>query len=102
MISDALACRIARTKKIFDPQHAELSEGDEVRIAGFRFVDRAGMDHIRPPAWIVADFIAEESYVMLFGAWGSFKTFVALDVALSVACGFPSQSIPDSDWPPLR
>ena len=85
---------VAKTKRIFEVQHSPLAEGDETTVAGFRFVDRVGMDHIRPPTWIVKDFLADESYAILFGPYGAFKTFVALDLALSIAAGFPA----DPSW----
>ena len=92
------AYRTAKAKQIFEPRRTDLPKGDETRVGHFRFVDRAGMDHIRSPEWIVHDFLADESYALLYGRWGSFKTFVALDVALSVACGFPS----DPTWEVVR
>ena len=92
------AYRTAKAKLVFEPRHVDLPDGDETRVGHFRFVNRAGMDHIQPPEWIVRDFLADESYALLYGRWGSFKTFVALDVALSVACGFPS----DPTWEVVR
>ncbi len=76
----------ARTSKYFTAQHADIPDGDETRIAGFRFADRAALKHIKTPVWIVTDFIPDEAYAMLFGTWGTFKTFIALDLALRVAC----------------
>lgn len=84
----------AKMKKLFTVRSVDLPEGDETRVGNFRFVDRLGMDHIRPPSWIIKDFIPDESYVILFGKHTSFKTFVALDLALSIAAGFPS----DPTW----
>ena len=85
------AYKKAKAKELFTPRQVELPDGDETHIGHFRFVDRAGMDFIAPPQWIVRDFLADDSYALLYGKWGSFKTFVALDMALSVACGFPSK-----------
>ena len=90
--------RKAQLKESFQMVRSELSEGEESRVAGFRFVDRAGMDHIPPPEWLIKDFILDDSYAMIFGSWGSFKTFVALDLALSLACGFPA----DPTWEVVR
>jgi hypothetical protein len=42
-----------------------------------------------PPAWLVRDFVEQESYAVLFGPSGSGKSFVALDMALSIATGVP-------------
>lgn len=41
-----------------------------------------------PPAkWLVYDFLLENSTAMLWGASGSYKSFTALDLSLSVATG---------------
>jgi hypothetical protein len=54
----------------------------------FRIVSRAGMAHIQPPEWLVRDFLPEESYAIIFGRPSTCKTFVALDIGLSVATGY--------------
>lgn len=56
-------------------------------LGKFRIVSRAGMSHIRPPEWLIRDFIPEESYSIIFGKPGTCKTFVALDIGLSIATG---------------
>ena len=50
-----------------------------------------------PPDYLIDDFIAEESLVTLFGAPGSGKSFVALDIAASIAIGqdWASRSVND-------
>lgn len=79
--------RVALAKQAFKPVISDLPSGDERQIPGFRFVDREGMDHIRPPRWIITDLLADESFMILFGPYSSFKTFVALDIALGIAAG---------------
>ncbi|KKL79275.1 hypothetical protein LCGC14_2016450, partial [marine sediment metagenome] len=86
--------RTAKAKLLFEPQDTGPKDSDEKTVGRFRFVSRAGMEHIEPPEWIIKDLLPDESYAILFGPWGSFKTFVALDMALSIACGFPV----DSTW----
>lgn len=81
------AYAIARQQSMFKPVTRELPSGQEISGGRFRVVDRDGVDHIKPPSWLIRDFIADESYAILFGAPGSFKTFVALDAALSIATG---------------
>ena len=44
-------------------------------------------DDITPPAWLVPEVIAEKSTAMLTGQWGSAKSFVAVDMGLSLAAG---------------
>lgn len=42
---------------------------------------------IKPPQWLVEGIIEKEALSMMFGASGAGKTFVALDLGLSVATG---------------
>lgn len=42
---------------------------------------------MKPPKWLVYDFILENSTAMLIAPSGSYKSFTALDLALSVASG---------------
>jgi len=82
------AYREALLREKFKPTVREdLASGKEVNAGRFRFVDREGMKHIRPPSWIIPGFVPRGGYVVLFGASGTFKSFVALDAALSVATG---------------
>ena len=41
-----------------------------------------------PPA-LIGDVITEQAFVMMYGPWSSGKTFLSLDMALSVATGTP-------------
>lgn len=82
------AYRAARQAQLFKPvERRDLPSGREVTAGRFRFVDREGMGHIRPPSWLVRDAIPVESYCLMHGAPGTFKTFLALDMALTVATG---------------
>jgi len=82
----------AKAADLFRPVEVTLPSGSEYTSGRFRIVDRAGMDHIAPPEWIVNDLLPVKSYAMLYGPFGTYKTFVALDIALSVATGFAQQS----------
>ena len=75
----------------------ELENGGcQVTAGRFRFIDEAGLSSIRAPEWLIEDFLSQGSYAILFGAAGSFKTFIALDMALTIATGgFGS----DLRWP---
>lgn len=95
------AYKLARRESLFQPVAHELPEGREMSAGRFRFVDREGMGHIRPPAWIIPGFLPEQAYAMLFGAPESYKTFVAIDAALSIATGaasFPWRGL----WPAIE
>lgn len=42
---------------------------------------------LRPADWLVTGLLPKSSFAVLYGASGTFKTFIALDLALSVAAG---------------
>jgi AAA domain len=52
------------------------------------------MEAMRPPEFLVHDAITVNGLSMIWGASGSMKTFVALDIALSVATGMDWHSRP--------
>ena len=51
--------------------------------------NRAAIDHIPNPLWLLEGMIPEDAYCIMYAPETSFKTFLALDVALSIALGFP-------------
>jgi hypothetical protein len=86
--------RAATMAQAFEPVTTPAPGDGDTIAGGFRFTDREGMDRIPEPRWIVVDMIPDEAYVILFGPRSSLKTFIALDLALSIACGFPA----DPTW----
>lgn len=54
---------------------------------------------IPPPEWIIPDFIAKHYQCALFGKSKSRKTFFALQLGLSVACGEKYLAFPAPDRP---
>ncbi|KKN52651.1 hypothetical protein LCGC14_0610450 [marine sediment metagenome] len=82
----------AKAKQLFKPVTIATPDGVEIKAGHFRFVDRDGMEHIRPPEWLIEDFLPQDGYAMMFGAFGTFKTFIALDIALSITTGFPDKA----------
>ena len=65
----------------------QVSQGKEARAGQFRVIDRTAMEGIKPPTWLIEDMLPDEAYAMLYGPAGSYKTFLALDIALSIANG---------------
>lgn len=55
----------------------------------YRLYSAAELDALPPAAWVVEDAIPQNGLVGIIGAKGTFKTFVALDLALCVATGTP-------------
>ena len=88
------AYRIAKSKEMFTKVEPELA-GNEWRRGHFRGVDRARMALIKPPTWLIENFIPERGYALMFGAPESYKTFLALDIALSIAAGYPTNAVWD-------
>ncbi len=83
------AYQLAKTASLFKPVATLDDQGNAHQwTAGrFRVVDPVAMDEIKPPAWIIDDLLPEKAYAMMFGDRGTFKTFLALDMALSIASG---------------
>lgn len=55
-----------------------------------RFLTVAQMAALPDPVWLVKDVLMEQSTCLLVGAWRSYKSFLALDLALSIAAGLPT------------
>lgn len=82
------AYHVAVRSGMFEPVEATaLGDGIELTKGRYRLVDRAGLETIEPPAWLVPDAIPEDAYAMIAGPSGSYKSFLALDLALTVATG---------------
>lgn len=82
-------------------RHELASGGYEWKDGRFRIVDRQGMASIKPPSWLITDLMQHDTYVMLFGNRSTFKTFLALDIALSIATGGIGLS-DDNPWPEVQ
>lgn len=67
--------------------HAILNRSGETQRAAVKFLTIADLAARRPPEWIVDQIIPEGAFSVLYGPSGSYKTFIALDMALSIACG---------------
>ncbi len=66
------------------PAAGEQAEDEPTRFPLYSFDDIIN----RPtPRWLVEGLIPEDALVVLYGAPGAFKSFLALDFALSVALG---------------
>lgn len=77
----------AKAQVKFQPIVKSEGEGQTLEAGRFKFYDGVAMHHIKPPTWLVTDFIEERSLSMLYGARGVFKTFVALDIGMTLATG---------------
>ena len=78
--------------------HENLTTGIKVPVAEaqetpkpsrFRPLGWAAIQAMKPPTWMLAGTLAETTLAMVYGPWGTYKSFVAVDVSLSVALGRP-------------
>ena len=65
------------------------SKGTEFYEGKFRFANSEAIDCIEPPEWLIPDLLPAGAYAMIYGPPSAFKSFVALDIAMTVATGMP-------------
>jgi hypothetical protein len=76
-----------------DPNQAfggMIEAGAEAAPAGpsrFRLLKGGELTTWPAPVWTVRKIIPERGIGLLIGPWGSYKSFVAIDLAASIACG---------------
>lgn len=72
---------------------------DEWTLGHFKFRTQAALRRLPPVQWLIPDALPLDATAFLVGHRGSYKTFVALDMALSVAVG----SAPGNNriWPTI-
>jgi len=91
----------AKSKALFKPIMRTVGKNGKEWTAGrFRVVDYEGMQEIAPPRWIIPNLLPENSYALLVGASGTCKTFIALDMALSIATGVGMGD--EASWPVIE
>ena len=79
-------------KALFQRKFTESVKNDGSKVwelGRYTIRNRAAVDHIPDPVWLLAGIIPEDAYCIMYAPETSFKTFLALDMALSVASGFP-------------
>lgn len=57
------------------------------KVSRFYFKDEDELDREPDTKWVIKDLISERSTVMMYGGSGSYKSFLALDICLSIATG---------------
>lgn len=62
---------------------APASAGDDP----FEVYSEPRQDALREPSWLLPDVIPDDSVVMLYGPPGSYKSFLALDLGMTMASG---------------
>ena len=66
-----------------------LGIGAEGNKARFAFMTDEEVEALPDPNWLIHEVLVEDSVSVAFGDYGSGKSFLALDWALSIATGFP-------------
>ena len=66
-------------------QAVERAKADPGRI--YELLDVPAIKAANDPLWLVNDIVVEEALGFIYGPPGCLKTFIALDMALSFACG---------------
>lgn len=79
------AFKVAKHRQLFKPVETKTEDGSQLQIGRFRFTDRNAFDLIKPPDWLIKDTIPIDGYAILFGPASSYKTFLAIDIACSIA-----------------
>ncbi|VVQ14186.1 hypothetical protein PS934_04061 [Pseudomonas fluorescens] len=73
------------TAQLMTPAQMSTIE-QPARAPAFRFVTAGNMP-IKPIAWLVREYIEEDTFAVLYGPPGKGKSFFALDVACCIATG---------------
>ncbi|RCV87499.1 AAA family ATPase [Billgrantia montanilacus] len=80
--------QLANVREPYDDDDGPLPEPETERR--FRFVAAGSMvAHLKPIAWLVKGYVERDSLAVLFGEPGHGKSFIAIDMACSVATGAP-------------
>ncbi len=57
----------------------------------FQFLSDVDVENMPPPSWLISGYLVEGRLSVVFGEFGSFKSFLTMDWALCVATGTPWQ-----------
>ena len=84
-----------RAKLGFEPVRAPVSEQTLAGTEWFRITNRDEILDLPPPSWLVSPYLQVETCAVLTGGYSTYKSFIALDMALSVVSR-PEQSVWDT------
>lgn len=84
--------RADATRKLFEANRQEAEAAGDItaeqpNTSRFTVWTIPELKRREPPEWLVDTVIPELGYSIIYGAPGTFKTFIALDLALSIATG---------------
>jgi len=76
----------------FEPVPQGPTDAEPGSVVGQSRFPLEQISHLRQlptPKWLVRNWLPENAVGILYGKWGSGKTFIAFDIALHLAYGFP-------------
>jgi AAA domain len=85
-------------RKGFAPDEEQEGEADNVDDVmdvtpsppvTFRLLSNIDLANLPDPEWLVEDWIVANTLCVVYGAWGSYKSFLVLHAALCLATGTP-------------
>ncbi len=82
--------KIARLEQICGYEKSKIegtSKGNDSSTFGFTPLSQYLADELEPPRWLIQNILEAETLAVLFGSPESYKSFVVLDMALSIAAG---------------
>lgn len=94
MQNEGGAYAVEPAEEVFGDTVKKLFKEEPQKQSRFHWKDESEQDQEADPTWIIKDLISERSTVMLYGVSGSYKSFMALDIALSIAMGKESFGSP--------
>lgn len=74
---------------------------DNAHRGRFRLMDETEMANVKPSRWLIRDIIQEKSLALMYGKFESYKSFLALDLALTLAAGVEGWGSPARDPVPV-
>lgn len=74
---------------------------DNAHRGRFRLMDETEMANVKPSRWLIRDVIQEKSLALMYGKFESYKSFLALDLALTLAAGVEGWGSPARDPVPV-
>ena len=82
------AYRVAVTASLFQPV-THTVDGVEIKRnpGGYRWMTADMVKELPPPVYLLDDCLVKGTYALMYGAPGSYKSFTALDMALTIATG---------------
>lgn len=86
--NEAGAWAVAPASEVFSAALDKLPKTEtQERRSRFHLEDENEQENTPDPIWLIKDLIQEGTTVLLVGTSGSFKSFLALDLALGIAAG---------------